>query len=403
MSESWREVLRAQQDDLKALQRSAGVHDDDDELDADIERLLKRPPAPTWLAKGKPVNDSQALYGDSGRGQQLDDNIYDNDAPEEAFPKNNSRPTSSKSRPSSGKSRPSRSAGGSAAPVRAAESPPRPGSPRDEDDEEGNVDAVDSMATPKGAPDAAARFQKAKIKMLTRQLEDALALRKKVDEQLGRWCTGVVSFHVCAVDIMWPRIMAGMGVHCILMCVHVVLECIVDSVSQQLRNEREESKGLKKRNQLLEIENKKLTSKRMNDAASGDRSEAYLQEINQLKKDVQTAEKIVKQSELDVKTKDAQLKRALETIAKLKEQVKTASASASTSAAGGASTEDAATASASVARIKALEKQRNDLIAAFRKQMKLIDILKRQKMHIEASRLLAFTEEEFMKTLDWAV
>ena len=54
-----------------------------------------------------------------------------------------------------------------------------------------------------------------------------------------------------------------------------------------------------------------------------------------------------------------------------------------------------------VSENRQLEKQRAELMTGFKKQLKLIDILKRQKMHIEAAKVLSFTEEEFIKALDW--
>jgi hypothetical protein len=49
---------------------------------------------------------------------------------------------------------------------------------------------------------------------------------------------------------------------------------------------------------------------------------------------------------------------------------------------------------------KKLQKQKADLMQAFKKQGQLIVVLKRQKLHIQSAKLLEFTEEEFMKALN---
>jgi len=49
---------------------------------------------------------------------------------------------------------------------------------------------------------------------------------------------------------------------------------------------------------------------------------------------------------------------------------------------------------------KKLEKQKNDLYAAFKKCLKLCSILKKQKVHLENARLLSITEEEFKNLME---
>ncbi len=52
--------------------------------------------------------------------------------------------------------------------------------------------------------------------------------------------------------------------------------------------------------QILEIENKRFASKKQTDIANGDQGESLLAEINSLKKDVQSSERLVKQAEVKI-------------------------------------------------------------------------------------------------------
>lgn len=52
-------------------------------------------------------------------------------------------------------------------------------------------------------------------------------------------------------------------------------------------------------------------------------------------------------------------------------------------------------------QIKMLRKQRIDLITAYKKQLMLIDNLKRQNLCLEQAKLIDLAEKEFIKILDW--
>ncbi|XP_011706579.1 PREDICTED: testis-expressed sequence 9 protein-like, partial [Wasmannia auropunctata] len=51
--------------------------------------------------------------------------------------------------------------------------------------------------------------------------------------------------------------------------------------------------------------------------------------------------------------------------------------------------------------IKNLEKQRSELVQAFKKQTLLVDNLKKQNIHLMANGQISLTKEDFAKLLEW--
>lgn len=90
---------------------------------------------------------------------------------------------------------------------------------------------------------------------------------------------------------------------------------------------------------------------------------------------METAQRIAKNAENSGKTKEIQLKRAAESIARMKTQLEELQLHRKDG-----SSVDKEKLDVAEARIKVLERQRTELMDGFRKQMKLIDVLKRQKV-----------------------
>eukprot|EP00752_Nemacystus_decipiens_P013807 g12257.t1 len=118
--------------------------------------------------------------------------------------------------------------------------------------------------------------------------------------------------------------------------------------------------------------------------------------VAELERELGSFRRATRQSETDKKSLEVRLHRALEEISKQKEAVRQTR---------GQNKDVGQGQRLEVSRLEGqcqrLERQKLELLSAFKKQLKLIDVLKRQKFHVEAARLLGFTEEDFVKTLDW--
>ncbi|GLC46035.1 hypothetical protein PLESTB_001025600 [Pleodorina starrii] len=118
-------------------------------------------------------------------------------------------------------------------------------------------------------------------------------------------------------------------------------------------------------------------------------------QVRELAKADSRAERERRASEAEVRARDVRLQRALEEVERYKQLL--SEVRAQEREAKGSAQQDAGRL---LAENRKLERQRAELITAFKKQLKLIEVLKRQKVHLEAARALQFSEEEFLKTLE---
>ncbi len=185
------------------------------------------------------------------------------------------------------------------------------------------------------------------------------------------------------------------------MALHALLSCVLrDSVSSssgRRRTQRLTSHASHRTN----LSSPPLIAPLLSNSCSttAETREAELRAtLSVLQKESTTASKAARSAETSSSTLDARLVRAQEEVDRLKQALQSEKTAAAELAASHRREVDTLQSS-----LRRAEKQRLEVLAAFRKALKLVDVLKRQKIHMEAARMLNFTEQEFSKILELTV
>lgn len=161
---------------------------------------------------------------------------------------------------------------------------------------------------------------------------------------------------------------------------------------QESKKAQDESRRLQKANASSD---QALEKVRRDLAASESRAQDLEREKADLLRDRNQIDAQQRKSDSECGSREARLNRVTEECEKYKAALKEALGQDKDRAAADRRETDRLT-----AEVKKLERQRTELVGAFKKQMKLIEVLKRQRAHVEAARVLSFTEDEFIRILE---
>ncbi|XP_069480991.1 testis-expressed protein 9 [Ambystoma mexicanum] len=186
-----------------------------------------------------------------------------------------------------------------------------------------------------------------------------------------------------------------------------VMQEELDSVARECNKKEDENRGLISRVKDLEEDRVRLQRTASIQQSQSEKYKALSEEANKksdglqqqlaaVEKELENMKRMQKQAVTSQGATEVRLNRALEETERYKMELNKLKQSSKDTA-----THEHRRIEDLRVENKKLEKQKTELMIGFKKQLKLIDILKRQKMHIEAAKMLSFTEEEFMKALEW--
>ncbi|CAG9764082.1 unnamed protein product [Ceutorhynchus assimilis] len=187
----------------------------------------------------------------------------------------------------------------------------------------------------------------------------------------------------------------------------IAAEADKEKLQNELRQKNEEAKKLQKENQMLKEEKEKWFLSYNSGKNTIGKLESQITNISAklqsketenacLKKELEHLKKQLKNGNLNFNNCEVRLTRACEENEKLKGSLKQAKEEEKDLKDGYRKQLNELT-----SVVKHLEKQKIELLNGFKKQTQLIDVLKKQKIHVEALKLGEMTEAEYLKILDW--